>query len=88
METKATTRNQRGLFLLCCARPRRLRCCLLLIGRDERIGYEGFELRRRCVAGGARFQGAHVSCVEGGGHLQDQVGEFSDIPIWTIAART
>jgi len=71
IETKAALRNQRGLFLSYCLRPSRLRCSLLLIGRDEGLGYEGFELRWCCVDGGTRFQCAHVPGVQGACHLQD-----------------
>src|SRR5580704_17348708 len=61
-------------FFVCVVYAWWLRCCFLLIGRDEGLGDKGFELCRRCVDGGTGFQCAHVPGVQGACHLQDQAG--------------
>jgi len=43
---------------------------LLLIGRDEGVGYERFVTGWRSVLGCARFKGTHVPGVQCGRHLQ------------------
>ena len=53
-----------------------LRCCLLLICGNEYLRDKSLERRRSCVAGGARFESAHVSGVKRCGHLEHQTSEL------------
>src|SRR5579859_6381582 len=49
---------------------------LVLIGRDEGFGYERFVTGWSGVLRAAWFEGSHGSGVEGGGHLEEQAGEW------------
>jgi hypothetical protein len=57
-----------------------LGCCLLLVGGDEGLGYEGFVRRWSRVAGSAGFEGPHVSAVQCTRHLEEQSGEIVGHP--------
>jgi hypothetical protein len=65
------SRNCRNrTIIMDCISSSSLCCALLSIGRQELLGHEGLEFCWRCVLRVTRFQGSHVSGVQGGAHFK------------------